>query len=151
MFCLVMGHELAKRRENEDQLGSRLQELKFGDLRDEPLGSVPSILFWNDQQRQIYTRVTRMKHTLLVGDYGTGLCIKHCLQLLLDIIETGKTLILEAAAKTLSERDDTQVVFICALGEECENAEICCQAQVQVQVRLVGFPGQTLETGKVWA
>ena len=31
---------------------------------------------------------------------------------------TGKTLILEAAAKTLSEREDTEVVFICALGEE---------------------------------
>ena len=54
-------------------------EPKFCDLKDEPLGSVPSILFWNDQQRQIYTRVTSMKHTLLVGDYGTGLCIKYCL------------------------------------------------------------------------
>ena len=51
MMCLVKGHELAKRMENEDELGSRLQELKFGDLKDEPLGSVPSILFWNDQQR----------------------------------------------------------------------------------------------------
>ena len=30
---------------------------------------------------------------------------------------TGKTLLLEAAAKTLSERDDTEVVFILALGE----------------------------------
>ena len=139
-----------KRKLDED-LEKIIIEPEFGDLKNEPLGSVPSILFWNDQQRQIYTRVTSMQHTLLVGDYGTGLCIKHCLQLLLDIIETGKTLILEAAAKTLSEREDTQVVFICALGEECENAEICCQAQVQVQVRLVGFPGQTLETGKVWA
>ena len=73
MFCLVKRHELAKRRENEDELGSRIQELKFSDLKDEPLGSVPSILFWNDQQRQIYTRVTSMKHTLLMGDYGTGL------------------------------------------------------------------------------
>ena len=54
-------------------------EPKFFDLKDEPLGSVPSILFWNDQQRQIYNRVTSMKHTLLVGDYGTGLCIKYCL------------------------------------------------------------------------
>ena len=45
-------------------------------------------------------------------------------------IETGKTLILDAAAKTLSEREDTEVVFICAIcvGEECDNAEICCQA-----------------------
>ena len=72
MMCLVKGHELAKRMENEDELGSRLQELNFGNLKDGPLGSVPSILFWNDQQRQIYTRVTSMQHTLLVGDYGTG-------------------------------------------------------------------------------
>ena len=77
MFCLVKGHELTKRRENEDELRSRIQELKFGDLKDEPLGSVPSILFWNDQQRQIYTRVTSMQHTLLVGDYGTGLNYSH--------------------------------------------------------------------------
>ena len=75
MFCLVKGHELAQKRENEDELGSRIQELKFGDLKEEPLGSVPSILFWNDQQRQIYARVTSMKHTLLIGDYGTGFCI----------------------------------------------------------------------------
>ena len=75
MLCLVKGHELAQNRENEDELGSKIQELKFGDLKDDPLGSVPSILFWNDQQRQIYTRVTSMKHTLLMGDYGTGLYI----------------------------------------------------------------------------
>jgi len=91
---LVKEHDLAKWRENEGEL----KEPEFVDLKDEPLGSVPSILFWNDQQRQIYTQVTSMEHTLLVGDYGTG-----------------KTLILEAAAKTLSERDDTEVVFICAL------------------------------------
>ena len=51
MFYLVKGHELAQNRENEDELGSKIQELKFGDLKDDPLGSVPSILFWNDQQR----------------------------------------------------------------------------------------------------
>ena len=85
MFCLVKGHELAQKRKIEDKLEKGLHLTKkrklddgiikpeFGDLKDEPLGSVPSILFWNDQQRQIYTRVTSMKHTLLVGDYGTGL------------------------------------------------------------------------------
>ena len=73
MIYLVKGHELALRRENEDEHGGRLQELKFVNLKDDPLGSVPSILFWNDQQRHIYTRVTSMRHTLLVGDYGTGL------------------------------------------------------------------------------
>ncbi len=75
IFYLVKGHELTQRRDAEYELGSRLKDLQFGDLKDGPLGSVPSILFWNDQQRQIYTRVTSMKHTLLVGDYGTGLCI----------------------------------------------------------------------------
>ena len=77
MFCLVKGHEQAKRRDNEDELGNRLENLQFGDLKDDPLGSVPSILFWNDPQRQIYTRVTSMKHTLLMGDYGTGLNYSH--------------------------------------------------------------------------
>ena len=37
---------------------------------------------------------------------------------------TGKTLILEAAAKTLSERDDTEVVFISALGISVISVEI---------------------------
>ena len=72
MFNLVKGYELAQRRNTEDELESRLKNLQFGDLKNGPLGSVPSILFWNDQQRQIYTRVTSMQHTLLVGDYGTG-------------------------------------------------------------------------------
>ena len=71
MFYLVKGHELTQRRDAEYELGSRLKNLQFADLKD----SVPSILFWNDQQRKIYTRVTSMKHTLLMGDYGTGLCI----------------------------------------------------------------------------
>ena len=116
MFCLVKGHELAQKRENEDQLGSKIQEPEFVDLKDGPLGSVPSILFWNDPQRQIYTRVTSMKHTLLVGDFGTGL-IYFNLVFIEFSLSTGKTLILEAAAKTLSEeREDTEVVFICALG-----------------------------------
>ena len=29
---------------------------------------------WNTQQRQVYTHVEKMKPTLLMGDYGTGLC-----------------------------------------------------------------------------
>ena len=61
-------------RNIKDEVGSRLlQEPQFGDLKNDPLGSVLNILFWNDQQRQIYTRVTKMQHTLLMGDYGTGL------------------------------------------------------------------------------
>ena len=69
-YILVKGHELDLRREIEDKLE---KEPKCWDLKGGPLGSVPSILFWNDQQRQIYTRVTCMQHALLVGDYGTGL------------------------------------------------------------------------------
>ena len=65
----VKEHELAKKR-NEDEPG--LKELQFSDLKEYPLGSVPSILFWNDQQREIYTRVIKRQHTLLKGDYGTG-------------------------------------------------------------------------------
>ena len=30
---------------------------------------------WNTQQRQVYTHVEKMKPTLLMGDYGTGLCL----------------------------------------------------------------------------
>ena len=70
---LEKGLQLTKKRKLEEGI----QEPEFVDLKDEPLGSVPSILFWNDQQRQIYTRVTSMKHTLLMGDYGTGLNYSH--------------------------------------------------------------------------
>ena len=63
---------MGQRRDTKDELGSRVENLQFVELKDDPLGSVPSILFWNDQQRQIYTRVTNLQHTLLMGDYGTG-------------------------------------------------------------------------------
>ena len=53
-----------------DDIG--LQAPQFGDLKENPLGSLLNILFWNDPQRQIYTRVVNMEHTLLMGDYGTG-------------------------------------------------------------------------------
>ena len=49
-----------------------LQAPHFGDLEENPLGSILNILFWNDPQRQIQTRVDNMEHTLLIGDYGTG-------------------------------------------------------------------------------
>ena len=70
MIYLVRGHQLATRRENEDDI----TEPQFSDIMDNPLGSVPNILFWNDQQNQVYKQVVNMKHTLLMGDYGTGLC-----------------------------------------------------------------------------
>ena len=87
MYILVKGHGLAIKRMIEDELEKGLNltkkrkleegiiEPEFGDLKNGPLGSVPSILFWNDQQSQIYKGVTSMKHTLLMGDYGTGSCI----------------------------------------------------------------------------
>ena len=46
--------------------------IQFEDLKDRPLGSVPSILFWSDQQMDLITNIRKMKHTLLMGDYGTG-------------------------------------------------------------------------------
>ena len=82
----VKGHQLAKKREIEDdiergldltkkrKLDDRITETQFSDLNEKPLGSVPNILFWNDQQEQISTQIEKMKPTLLMGDYGTGFC-----------------------------------------------------------------------------
>ena len=87
MIYSVKGHQLAKKREIEDELeraglyltkkkkvDDRIREPQFSDLKDKPLGSVPTILFWNDPQKHISTQVEKMQHTLLKGDYGTGLC-----------------------------------------------------------------------------
>ena len=80
----MKGHELAKKRELEDNLEEGLklnkrmkvykgfQETGFSDLIDKPLGSVPSILFWSDQQMELIINIKSQKHTLLMGDYGTG-------------------------------------------------------------------------------
>ena len=70
LYCMiysVKGQQLAEMEEG-------ITEPQFIDIKENPLGSVPSILFWNDQQKQISTQVQKMKHTLLTGDYGTGLC-----------------------------------------------------------------------------
>ena len=66
---LVEGYQLAKKRKVEDCITAP----QFSDLKEKPLGSVPNILFWNDRQKQFSTQVEKMKHTLLKGDYGTGL------------------------------------------------------------------------------
>ena len=68
---LVEGYPLAKKRKVEDCITAP----QFSDLMEKPLGSVPNILFWNDRQKQFSTQVEKMKHTLLMGDYGTGLCV----------------------------------------------------------------------------
>ena len=49
-----------------------LKEIKFIDLLEKPLGSVPSIIFWSDHQMELVNNISNMKHTLLIGDYGTG-------------------------------------------------------------------------------
>ena len=81
LICLVKGHEFARKRKFEDKLEEELQiskksklaeGVKFSDLIDKPLGSVPSIMFWNDQQMELINNMKNMKHTLLMGDYGTG-------------------------------------------------------------------------------
>ena len=54
------------------KIADEFKEAKFGDLLEKPLGSVPSIIFWSDQQVELINNITNMKHTLLMGDYGTG-------------------------------------------------------------------------------
>ena len=66
IICSVKGQQLS---EIEDGITSP----QFIDIKDKPLGSVPTILFWNSQQKQISTQVEKMQPTLLKGDYGTGL------------------------------------------------------------------------------
>ena len=81
---LVKGYELTNKRILEDdhdkgfesikerKLDEGTKKIQFTDLKDKPLGSVPSILFWNNQQIEFITNIKNMKHTLLMGDYGTG-------------------------------------------------------------------------------
>ena len=105
LICSVKGHELAKKRKFKDEFKEELQisrkkklydGVQFSDLIDKPLGSVPSIMFWNDQLRD---RSTMNSQKLL-----KGLC------------HSGKTLLLEAAAQTLAQRENTTEAFIMALG-----------------------------------
>ena len=65
---LEKGLQLTKK----PKLDEGIQETEFTDLKDKPLGSVPSILFWSDQQMELISNIRSMKHTLLMGDYGTG-------------------------------------------------------------------------------
>ena len=79
-ISIVKGCELAKMRTLEElenglplsDKGKFDEGVQFNDLKDRPLGSVPSILFWSDQQMELITNIRSMKHTLLMGDYGTG-------------------------------------------------------------------------------
>ena len=64
--------EISKKRKLDEGVQDLGQETQFSDLIDKPLGSVPSIMFWNDQQMELINNIRNMKHTLLMGDYGTG-------------------------------------------------------------------------------
>ena len=44
----------------------------FDMLKEKSLGCPTNILFWNDQQKHVSSRIEKMEHTLLIGDYGTG-------------------------------------------------------------------------------
>ena len=70
-----MGHPIATKRKIEDKLELSTKRRKFSDIKGNPLGSVKTIMFWNDQQKQVETLVVNMVPTLLMGDYGTGLSI----------------------------------------------------------------------------
>ena len=68
------------KRKIEDNFEGGLQltkKRKFSDIKDNPLGSVKTILFWNDQQKQVDTQVVNMRPTLLMGDYGTGFFLSY--------------------------------------------------------------------------
>ena len=47
-----------------------IQNSKF--INTGALGRLPTILFWNDPQRQLIMRIHRKEHIILMGDYGTG-------------------------------------------------------------------------------
>ena len=49
-----------------------IEIVTFGELKGKSLGCASNILFWNDQQKHISSRIDKMEHTLLIGDYGTG-------------------------------------------------------------------------------
>ena len=70
-----MGHPIATKRKIEDKLELSTKRRKFSDIKGNPLGSVKTIMFWNDSQKQVETQVVNMVPTLLMGDYGTGLSI----------------------------------------------------------------------------
>ena len=49
-----------------------IENTTFDKLKGKSLGCPSNILFWNDQQKYLSSRIEKMEHTLLMGDYGTG-------------------------------------------------------------------------------
>ena len=69
---IVKGNELAKKKKPDEGVQDLDQGTQFTDLIYKPLGSVPCIMYWSDQQMELNNNIRHMKHTLLIGDYGTG-------------------------------------------------------------------------------
>ena len=65
MVFLVENAELGK-------IVEPIENVTFDKLKGKSLGSPSNILFWNDQQKHVSSRIDKMEHTLLIGDYGTG-------------------------------------------------------------------------------
>ena len=74
MVILVENAELGK-------IDEPIENVTFGELKGKSLGCPSNILFWNDKQKHISSRIEKMEHTLLVGDYGTGdlFVLQNCL------------------------------------------------------------------------
>ena len=64
-FILVEWAELGK-------IDEPIETPTFDMLKEKSLGCLSNILFWNDQQKHVSSRIEKMEHTLLMGDYGTG-------------------------------------------------------------------------------
>ena len=64
-FILVEWAELGK-------IDEPIETPTFDMLKEKSLGCLSNILFWNDQQKHVSSRIENMEHTLLMGDYGTG-------------------------------------------------------------------------------
>ena len=61
--------------DKDAELGKNEEDIEvipFDKLKGKSLGSLSNILFWNDQQKHVASRIEKMEHTLLTGDYGTG-------------------------------------------------------------------------------
>ena len=46
--------------------------ITFDKLKGKSLGCLSNILFWNDQQKNVSSRIENMENIVLMGDYGTG-------------------------------------------------------------------------------
>ena len=71
MVFLVENAELGK-------IDEPIENVTFDKLKGKSLGSPSNILFWNGQQKPVSSRLEKMEHTLLMGDYGTGDFFQNC-------------------------------------------------------------------------